>query len=243
MRLTNKHIAMLITFLLSAMVVMAMYLVEIKLKDEQIAESFFDITPQPIEEEINLPKLDQTLPTTNSAFDEDDAFKEMMRNFKTVNSNDFEAETDAESDSEATDLETNDFTDSETGGSKTVEAITNEEQGDFNAVSDLLKNLKNNAKSTKNVNANSTLTFSLKDRNILSYNTPRYLCEESGKIVVNITVNSQGKVTDTYINNSSSSKNQCLTDHALEYASSVLFDEANLGSQLGTITFYFKGKN
>lgn len=66
----------------------------------------------------------------------------MMRNFKTINSNDFEAETDAETDSEATDLETNDFTDSETGGSKTVEAITNEEQGDFNAVSDLLKNLK-----------------------------------------------------------------------------------------------------
>ncbi|MGF1556601.1 hypothetical protein [Paucihalobacter sp.] len=234
---------MLITLLLSAMVVMSMYLVEIKLKDEQIAESYFDITPQPIEDEKNLPKLDQTLPTTNSAFDEDDAFKEMMRNFKTVNRSDFETETDAETDSEETDLETNDFTDSETGGSKSVDAITSEEQGDFNAVSDLLKNLKSNAKSTKNVNANSTLTFSLKDRNILSYNTPRYLCEESGKIVVNITVNSQGKVTDTYINKSSSTKNQCLTDHALEYANAVLFNKANLGSQLGTITFYFKGKN
>lgn len=241
--LTNKHIAMLITLLLSAMVMMAMYLVEIKLKDEQIAESFFDITPQPIEEEKNLPNLDQTLPSTNSAFDEDDAFKEMMRNFKTVNSSDFETETDAETDSEETDLETNDFTDSETGGSKSVEAITTEEQGDFNAVNDLLKNLKSNATSTKNVNANSTLTFSLKDRNILSYNTPRYLCEESGKIVVNITVNSQGKVTDTYINKSSSTKNQCLTDHALEYANSVLFNKASLGSQIGTITFYFKGKN
>lgn len=43
MRLTNKHIAMLITFLLSAMVVMAMYLVEIKLKDAQIAESFLTL--------------------------------------------------------------------------------------------------------------------------------------------------------------------------------------------------------
>lgn len=234
---------MLITLLLSAMVVMAMYLVEIKLKDEQIAESYFDITPQPIEEEKNLPKLDQNLPTTNSAFNEDDAFKEMMRNFKTVNSSELETETDSETDSEETDLETNDFTDSENGGSKNVEAITNEEQGDFNAVNDLLKNLKSNAKSTKNVNANSTLTFSLKDRNILSYNTPRYLCEESGKIVVNITVNSQGKVTDTYINKSSSTKNQCLTDHALEYANSVLFNKSSLGSQIGTITFYFKGKN
>lgn len=235
--------AMLITLLLSAMVVMTMYVVELKLKDKQIAESYFDITPQPIEEDKNLPKLDQTLPSTNSAFNEDEAFKEMMRNFKTVNSNDLESETDSETDSEDTDVETNEFTDTENGGSKNVETITNEEQGDFNAVNDLLKNLKNNAKSTKNVNANSTLTFSLKDRNILSYNTPRYLCEESGKIVVNITVNSQGKVTNTYINNSSSSKNQCLTDHALEYANSVLFNKANLGSQLGTITFYFKGKN
>lgn len=243
MTLSNKHMAMLITALLSASVIMALYIVELKLNDTQIAESYFDITPQPIEEEKNLPKLEETLPTTNSAFNEDDAFKEMMRNFKTVNSNDFESETDTETDAEETNLENNEFTDTESSAAKTVEAITQEEQGDFNSVNDLLKNLKSNGKSTKNVNANSTLTFSLKGRNILSYNTPRYLCEESGKIVVNITVNAQGKVTDADINNSSSSKNQCLVDHALEYAAAVQFDTGNTASQIGTITFFFKGKN
>lgn len=242
MNLSNKHMAMLITALLSASVIMALYIVELKLNDTQIAESYFDITPQPIEEEKNLPKLDETLPTTNSAFNEDDAFKEMMRNFKTVNSNDFESETDTETDAEETNVENNEFTNTESSAAKTVEAITQEEQGDFNSVNDLLKNLKSNGKSTKNVNANSTLTFSLKGRNILSYNTPRYLCEESGKIVVNITVNAQGKVTGADINNSSSSKNQCLVDHALEYASAVQFDTGNTASQIGTITFFFKGK-
>lgn len=243
MNLSNKHMAMLITALLSASVVMALYIFELKLNDTQIAESYFDITPQPIEEEKNLPKLDETLPTTNSAFNEDDAFKEMMRNFKTVNNNDFESETDTETDAEETDLENNEFTDTESSAGQTVEAITQEEQGDFNSVNDLLKNLKSNAKSTKNINANSTLTFSLKGRTILSYNTPRYLCEDNGKIVVNITVNSQGKVTDVDINNSTSSKNQCLIDHALEYAAAVQFDSGATASQIGTITFFFKGKN
>jgi hypothetical protein len=87
------------------------------------------------------------------------------------------------------------------------------------------------------------MTYSLKDRQIISYKTPRYLCEESGIIVVNITVNAQGMVTDTYINSTSTSKNQCLIDHALEYAANTIFNAANKGSQIGSITYAFKGKH
>ena len=87
------------------------------------------------------------------------------------------------------------------------------------------------------------LTYSLKDRDILDYDTPRYLCEDSGKIVVNITVNGSGEVIETYINTSSTSNNECLIGHAVEYAKSVQFNASQNETQLGSITFYFKGKN
>ena len=52
----------------------------------------------------------------------------------------------------------------------------------------------------------------------------------------------QGQVIDTYINSSSSSDNQCLIDTAIEYAENAVFSDANSKSQIGSITYYFKGK-
>ena len=61
--------------------------------------------------------------------------------------------------------------------------------------------------------------------------------------MVNITVNASGDVTDAYVNNSSTSSNECLIDHALEYAKEARFNaDASKPSQLGSITFYFIGK-
>ena len=63
------------------------------------------------------------------------------------------------------------------------------------------------------------------------------------KIVINITVNASGKVIGTNYNNASSSGNQCLIEHALEYAKKAQFNtDASKASQIGTITFYFQGK-
>ncbi|NNL82440.1 MAG: hypothetical protein HKP28_03560, partial [Winogradskyella sp.] len=88
----------------------------------------------------------------------------------------------------------------------------------------------------------STLSYSLVGRTLLRFKTPRYLCEQGGKIVVTIAVNSSGNVTDAYINGASTSKNQCLTNQAINYAKTVQFDNSNTAEQLGSITFYFKGK-
>jgi hypothetical protein len=91
-------------------------------------------------------------------------------------------------------------------------------------------------------NANSSVSFSLKNRQKVKLPPPVYLCETGGKIVVNITVNGQGQVIDTYINSSSSSKNQCLIDAALDYANTAIFSTANRKRQIGSITYYFKSK-
>lgn len=234
MQLSNKHIAMFITVFCTANIVLTLFLFEIKLKEEPLAETIFDLNALTEEEEQSLPKLSTTQPSTNSAFNEDQDFKDIMRNFKTVNTETPEKKNEDKDNSETTSEET-------TTESPEIAKLSETDKQQFAALNEVVKNLKSNSK--KQVNANSSLTYSLKDRQILSYKTPRYLCEDSGSIVVNITVNSQGLVTDTYINNTSTSKNQCLIDHALEYARNATFNAANRLSQIGSITFSFKGKD
>ena len=65
---------------------------------EFVAESYYEIEPQTIEELKELEELEaleKSLSKTNQAFNEDKAFKEMMKNFKSMNSNDFEKTTKA----------------------------------------------------------------------------------------------------------------------------------------------------
>ena len=87
------------------------------------------------------------------------------------------------------------------------------------------------------------MSYSLVNRTDIYLPTPIYLCETGGKIVVNIAVNSEGSVTEAYINGSSASTNECLQEHALEYAREAIFSkDASKNSQIGTITFLFRGK-
>ncbi|TNJ44337.1 hypothetical protein KFZ70_03655 [Tamlana fucoidanivorans] len=116
--------------------------------------------------------------------------------------------------------------------------LDQEDLSKFSKVNDLLK--KQNA---ENNNAKSSISFSLLNRNKVYIPIPVYLCEVDGKIVVNINVNAEGDVTDAYLNTSSTSKNDCLIQHALEYAKQSQFSaDPSKESQLGSITFYFIGK-
>jgi hypothetical protein len=235
MQLSNKHLAMLITVFCTANIVLTLFLFEIKLKEEPLAETVFDFNALTEEEEQSLPKLSTTLPSTNSAFNEDQDFKDIMENFKTINTETREDEKELE------ELDNSQSTEQSLAETPEIAKLSDNDKQQFAALSEVVKNLKTNSK--KQVNANSSMTYSLKDRQILSYKTPRYLCEESGVIVVNITVNAQGMVTDTYINSTSTSKNQCLIDHALEYAANTKFSAADKVSQIGSITYSFQGKH
>ena len=115
--------------------------------------------------------------------------------------------------------------------------IDKEDIKSFSKINDILKQQEDAS------NAKSTMSFSLTNRTSLYLPTPIYLCEKGGKIVVNITVNSSGNVIDSYLNTSSTSQNECLREHALEYAKEARFNsDPSKPSQLGSITFYFLGK-
>lgn len=246
----EKHKALIITVLLTGIIVLGMFSFHITKQNEAIAESYYEIEPQTLEEilekEKELADLSENMPSTNQAVNEDEEFKEMMKNFKSMNSNDFKnaQETQEEQAEETQEAEEVLMSDAPSSSLNSGNGVNTDEFKKYDKVKDILAmRSPDKWEKPKNINPNSTLTYSLKGRQMLDFDTPRYLCEDSGKIVVNITVNGNGKVTDTYINSSSNSDNQCLIDSAIEYAQSVIFDSSTSASQLGSITFYFKGKN
>ena len=117
--------------------------------------------------------------------------------------------------------------------------LNTDELSSFDKVNDLLKKQQDEGNNNK-----STISFSLKNRKKIYIPIPVYLCEVNGKIIINITVNAKGSVTDAYLNSSSTSSNACLIEHALEYAKDAQFSaDASKPSQIGSITFNFIGKH
>ncbi|MFD1062922.1 hypothetical protein ACFQ1Q_06655 [Winogradskyella litorisediminis] len=235
----DKYKAGLITFLITGIVTFGMFSFHISQRTEQIAETFYKIeakTEKEIQEEVK--QLEDIKPTTNKAFNEDEDFKNLMKNFKTIAADDFE-KTTKQLEESTTEKEVATITNSSINSNQGY-ALKQKETETYKNVKKLLDKKQNGI--AEHSSGGSTLTYSLKDRRLLDYDTPRYLCEKSGKIVVNIKVDNNGNVFEAYINGSSNSSNQCLEDHAIEYAKSVRFNSSNRTNQLGSITFYFKGK-
>lgn len=89
---------------------------------------------------------------------------------------------------------------------------------------------------------NSSISFSLKGRSAVMIPNPVYTCDTPGKIVINITVDAEGIVTETSYNKASStSDNECLIEQAMKYAKDARFSKlAGRDQQPGTITYHFK---
>ncbi|MBO6881231.1 energy transducer TonB [Winogradskyella sp.] len=249
MKLIEQYKAAIITFLITGTVVLAMFSIQLKQQGDLITESYYELEPEPElpEEKLTEQELenfeDPNAPSTNKAFNEDQEYKDMMRNFKTVSSNDFERTTKALEEAKANEvLEENSV--NKSYANSNAYALNSDETESYKKLQEeLKKRLENKKTADEHAKSKSTLTYSLKGRVMQAYDIPRYLCEKGGRIVVNIEVNGKGKVTDASINGSSSSRNQCLIEHALEYAKDVRFDSSSKTKQIGTITFRFRGKN
>ncbi len=239
----EQHKALIITFLLSGIVVFGMFSIQIKHQNLR-TESYYLIEPDPEKPEEEAQEIEDLLAaSTNKAFNEDEEFKEMMRNFKTVSANDFERTTKAIADAKANEVQEKINIDKSYSNSDAY-ALNSEETKSYKKLQkELNKRLENKRIAESHAKAKSTLTYSLKGRSLIYSSTPRYLCIKGGKIVVSISVNEKGDVFDAFINGASNSSNQCLLDHALDYAKSVQFNRSERKEQIGTITFLFKEKN
>lgn len=244
MKFIEQHKAAIITFLLTGIVVLGMFSIQLKQKGKLITESYYEILPEPEiteEEQELIDALDGK--STNKAFNEDQEYKDMMSNFKTISANDFERTTKALEDAKASDI-SEETSINKSYANSNAYALNSEETESYKKLQkELNKRLENKKIADEHAKTKSTLTYSLVGRTMQDYDIPRYLCERGGKIVVNIVVNGKGIVTDASVNGSSNSSNQCLINRALEYAKEALFDSSDKNEQIGTITFLFRGKN
>ena len=87
-------------------------------------------------------------------------------------------------------------------------------------------------------------TWDLNGRDIGEFPRPAYNgIQEEGRVVVTITVDPDGKVIDTRINNRTNTTNLQLRNAALEAARRTTFNAiGGNNNQTGTITYYFKLK-
>ena len=96
MQLLDKHKALLITGLISGTFVMVLFSLHLKIQPELVTESYYEIQPEKTPEEKRLEELavnNKSASETNKAFNETNDFKDMMKNFKSLNSNDFDKTT------------------------------------------------------------------------------------------------------------------------------------------------------
>ncbi len=93
---------------------------------------------------------------------------------------------------------------------------------------------------TVKVKGNVIISFSLAGRSAVYMHVPAYQCEGGGQVVVNITVNRNGKVTAASVG-STSTNDECILDRAVEAARLSRFnvDGSAPDRQEGTITYLF----
>ncbi|WP_406685587.1 hypothetical protein N1F78_07680 [Seonamhaeicola sp. MEBiC1930] len=240
MQLSDQHKALIITLLIAGTVVLSVFSFSLKQLDNGIAESFYEIEPEEelTEEELKildaLDKLNNTKAETNSAFNQTQNANKFAQAYKTIAPpEDYIPQKNSINSDEA-------ISNYKEKYKNTHESKLNEDAlSKFDKANDVLKK-----QNTEANNANSTIGFSLKGRKRVHIPIPVYLCEVNGKIIVTITVNAKGSVIDAYINSSSNSDNECLVEHALDYAKESVFSpDTSKNSQIGTITFNFIGKN
>ncbi|MFH6767656.1 TonB family protein [Gaetbulibacter aquiaggeris] len=241
MYFSNQQKALLITFLLSGTVVLSVFNLNIKKQNELVSESYYEMEPEKelTEEEIKvleaLENLNNEKAETNKAYNETVKEKSFSEAYKPIAPPEDYVKpefNENEETNEASNSNNNEISD-----------LNHEEISSFSKVKDILNKTTKKKEAPKSTNRKSTIRYSLVDRTDEYLPIPIYLCEDGGKIVINITVDDNGNVIDTYVNNSSNSDNQCLIDSALEYAKKAKFNASpGKKTQLGSITFNFVGK-
>ena len=190
-----------------------------------------------VEELAEILESFEALKTTNKAFDQ-------SREFDENDDTDFKNTLDRIRNRNVTDRPLRELNSDKTGD----DANSEENLSSYEKINELIEKRSGNEGGILPSDAdgnrkNSTVSYSLVGRTDIYMPPPIYLCEEGGKMVISIQVNAKGQVTEASYNNSSTSQNGCLLDHALEYAKAAKFNsDPTKPSQLGTITFFFRGK-
>jgi len=232
----EKHKALIITVLFCSVLILGLYNFNLSQKKKIEQQMLVDLeeytkaeeTEEEKPEEEPKPETTRNSPKTHRAFNENQEAREENFNRELdeiLEKKSAQQEQSSDSENEA----------STAGTFATVKKSENKKRSDGDNTSEDISTQSGSLR-------NSSISFSLRGRNAVSIPNPIYTCDLPGKIVVNISVNAEGRVIDTDINKASSnSDNECLTEKALEYALNARFSRlAGRNEQPGTITYNFK---
>ncbi|GGW92707.1 energy transducer TonB family protein [Salegentibacter mishustinae] len=232
----EKHKALIITVLFCSVLILGLYNFNLSQKKKIEQQMLVDLeeyteaeeTEEEKPEEELKPKTTRNSPKTHKAFNENQEAREENFNRELdeiLERNSARQEQSSDSDNSASTI----------GTFATGKKSKNKKRSDGDNTSEDVSTQSGSLR-------NSSISFSLRGRNAVSIPNPIYTCDLPGKIVVNITVDAEGRVIDTNINKASSnSDNECLTEKALEYALNARFSRlAGRNEQPGTITYNFK---
>ncbi|MEB8328573.1 hypothetical protein OO009_04330 [Flavobacteriaceae bacterium KMM 6897] len=242
MKLNRSQLSLLITFFSMSLMVLALYnihlgtkekgeyIVELTLLDDEELEMLLE------EEKKAAKELEESgQPKSNLAVNE--ASKPTFGKpepLKTLEELRDDQETASNSDEET------DFLNSTKGYGASLQKLSKQREEAKQKIGEL------DAKKTKSTSyskRNTTVSYSLIDRNHYDLPIPVYTCIEGGKIVINILVDNNGSVIDAEVNKKSSNTlNGCLVENAITYALKARFNSGSGENQKGTITYLFQEK-
>jgi len=233
----DRHKALIITSLLFSVIILALYSFNLSNNNQKTRELLVDLENFRAEEpEEQEPEPEETPEATSRQTTE--THRAFNENTEARNENfDRQLEEIFEKNS-ASQEETSEEENATSTGTYGVSSSTREET---QKRSDGDRSTENTSTQTGGMDR-SSISFNLVGRTAVDLPNPIYTCDRSGKVVVNITVNDQGRVFSTSINKgSSTTSNECLAEQALQYASQAVFSSLpGRNNQPGTITYNFK---
>ncbi|MBK5193082.1 MAG: TonB family protein [Flavobacteriaceae bacterium] len=233
----DRHKALIITLLFFAVLLLGLFNFNLANKNKATSEFLMDLDNLKIEEPVIEKPEPEEAPKKNT--------RETAQTHRAFNE-------DQESRDENFDQKLNEIFEKNSAlQTETSEDETSNSSGNFNLRDKKKEQVKKKSDGNKTSAVTSTksggidhssISFSLLGRRAVDIPNPVYTCDRSGKIVVNISVNAEGRVTSSSVNKgSSSTTNECLADQALEYAAQAVFSRLpGRNSQPGTITYNFK---
>ncbi len=233
----DRHKALIITTLLFSVIILSLYTFTLSSNNQKTRELLVDldnfraeqtIVEEPEPEEITE-ALNQSASQTHQAFNENTEARN--ENFDRQLQEIFEKNSAAQEET----------TEEENNGASGTYGVRSAAQEKTQKRSDGDRATERISTQTGGIDR-SSISFNLVGRTAVNLPNPIYTCDRSGKVVVNITVNEQGRVLTTSINRgSSNTNNECLAEQALQYASQAVFSRlAGRNNQPGTITYNFK---
>lgn len=242
MKLNRSQLSFLITFFSMSLIVLALYnihlgakekgeyVVELTLLNDEELEKLLE-EEKKAEKEIDQPSQSKSNLAVNEASKPSFGKPEPLKTLEELMENN---ETSSTSDEES------DYLNSTNGYGASLKKLSKQREEAKQKLGELEAK---KTKSTSYSKRNTTVSYSLVDRNHYELPIPVYTCIEGGKIVINIIVDASGYVTEAEVNKKSSNTlNGCLVENAITYALLARFNSSKELNQKGTITYLFQGK-